>query len=165
MVSGGEGTSHGAKADLDPVGPGGDAHSPSARPVDMHARLVLTAVNAMLGGPSTVCIDFRSAPGREGPIAMTRLTVAALVFALASPAIVAQAQQDIPIQQDLKRMDRLDQRLGREDTELKVDPNVTPDNPDGVVGFDGPPFNYGDPGVMGDGPLPPGSPADDDDWY
>ncbi len=96
---------------------------------------------------------------------MTRLTVAALVFALTSPVIVAQAQQDIPIQRDLKRVDRLDQRLGREDTELKVDPNVTPDNPDGVVGFDGPPFNYGDPGVMGDGPLPPGSPAADDDWY
>ena len=45
----------------------------------------------------------------------------------------------------------------------RVDPNVTPDNPDGVVGFDGPPFNDGDRGVIDDGPLPPGSPADLDD--
>jgi hypothetical protein len=96
---------------------------------------------------------------------MIRITLTTLLIALASPVIVAQAQQDVPIQRDLKRMDRLDQRLGREDAEQQVDPNVTPDNPDGVVGFDGPPFNYGDPGVMGDGPLPPGSPADDDDWY
>jgi hypothetical protein len=96
---------------------------------------------------------------------MTRVTLVTLLFALVSPVMVAQAQQDIPIQRDLKRMDRLDQRLGRDNTEQQVDPNVTPDNPDGVVGFDGPPFNYGDPGVMGDEPLPPGSPADDEDWY
>ncbi|MCJ2084295.1 hypothetical protein [Methylobacterium sp. J-090] len=73
--------------------------------------------------------------------------------------------QDIPIQRDLKRMDRIDRRLDRENTGRRIDPNVTPDNPDGVVGFDGPPSNYGDPGVIGDGVLPPGSPADsDDDW-
>jgi hypothetical protein len=96
---------------------------------------------------------------------MPRWILATLLFGLMSHTTIAQAQQDIPIQRDLKRMDRLDQRLGRDDPALQVDPNVTPDNPDGVVGFDGPPFNYGDPGVMGDGPLPPGSPADDDDWY
>jgi hypothetical protein len=96
---------------------------------------------------------------------MIRIALAALLMITAGSASLAQAQQNIPIQRDLQRMDRLDQRLGRDDTDQQIDPNVTPDNPDGVVGFDGPPFNYGDPGVIGDGPLPPGSPADDDDWY
>ena len=96
---------------------------------------------------------------------MNRIALATLLLTGTAPMSLAQAQQDIPIQRDLDRMDRLDQRLGRDDTGQRVDPNVTPDNPDGVVGFDGPPFNYGDPGVIGDGPLPPGSPADDDDWY
>lgn len=95
---------------------------------------------------------------------MNRLTLAALVLAAAGPVAVAQAQQDIPIQRDLKRMDRIDRRLGRDDTGRRIDPNVSPDNPDGIVGFDGPPSNYGDSGVIGDdGPLPPGSPADIDD--
>lgn len=96
---------------------------------------------------------------------MIRIALGTLLLTAACSATLAQAQQDIPIQRDLNRMDRLDQRLGRDDNGQPIDPNVTPDNPDGVVGFDGPPFNDGDPGVMGDGPLPPGSPADDDDWY
>lgn len=96
---------------------------------------------------------------------MIRIALATLLLTPACSAALAQAQQDIPIQRDLNRMDRLDQRLGRDDNGQRIDPNVTPDNPDGVVGFDGPPFNYGDPGVVGDGPLPPGSPADDDEWY
>jgi hypothetical protein len=97
---------------------------------------------------------------------MKSLASAALVVISTSCAALAQSAQDIPVQQDLRRMDRIDRRLGRDDAGRRVDPNVTPDNPDGVVGFDGPPFNYGDPGVIGDGPLPPGSPADDDDdWY
>jgi hypothetical protein len=38
-------------------------------------------------------------------------------------------------------------------------PNVTPDNPMGIVGWDGPPDDI--PSVSGDaGPLPPGSIAD-----
>lgn len=96
---------------------------------------------------------------------MIRIALTTLLLTASGPVSVAQAQQDIPIQRDLQRMDRLDQRLGRDDTGQQIDPNVTPDNPDGVVGFDGPSFNYGDPGVIGDGPLPPGSPADEDDWY
>lgn len=98
---------------------------------------------------------------------MIRVPLVGLLLAAAGPVAIAQAQQDIPIQHDLKRMDRIDRRLGiPEDAGRRVAPNVTPDNPEGVVGFDGPPFNYGDPGVIGeDGPLPPGSPADDDDWY
>lgn len=95
---------------------------------------------------------------------MMRISLAALLFTASGLATDALAQQDVPVRRDLKRWDQLDQRLGREYDGRQVDPNVTPDNPDGVVGFDGPPFNYGDPGVMGDGPLPPGSPADDDDW-
>jgi hypothetical protein len=97
---------------------------------------------------------------------MKSLASATLVVIATSCGALAQTTRDIPVQQDLRRMDQLDRRLGRDDTGRQVDPNVTPDNPDGVVGFDGPPFNYGDPGVIGDGPLPPGSPADDDDdWY
>ena len=96
---------------------------------------------------------------------MIRIALTTLLLTAAAPVSLARAQQDIPIQRDLQRMDRLDQRLGRDDTGQRIDPNVTPDNPDVVVGFDGPPFNYGDPGVIGDGPLPPGSPADEDDWY
>ena len=96
---------------------------------------------------------------------MIRIALASLLLTGTGLGSLAQAQQDIPIQRDLDRIDRLDQRLGRDDPGRRIDPNVTPDNPDGVVGFDGPPFNYGDPGVIGDGPLPPGSPADDDDWY
>lgn len=83
-----------------------------------------------------------------------------VVFAFA-PDAFAQGQ-DVPIRRDLRRMERLERRLGTERSPA-VDPNVTPDNPDGVVGWDGPPFNYGDPGVIDDGPLPPGSPADIDD--
>jgi hypothetical protein len=43
---------------------------------------------------------------------MTRITLGTLLFALVSPVMVAQAQQDIPIQRDLKRTDRLDQGSG-----------------------------------------------------
>ncbi|MDP4023565.1 hypothetical protein Q8W71_13080 [Methylobacterium sp. NEAU 140] len=89
------------------------------------------------------------------PLIFTTLTL------LGAPALAS--AQDIPVQQDLKRMERVERRLDRDGLRRPVDPNVTPDNPDGVVGFDGPPFNYGDPGVMGDAPLPPGSPADIDD--
>jgi hypothetical protein len=43
-----------------------------------------------------------------------------------------------------------------------VDPNVSPDNPDGVVGFDGPPGMF-ENGVENGSPIPSGSPVDDDD--
>ena len=92
-----------------------------------------------------------------------RLLALGAVMALAvSPEASAQDPRDVPVQRDLKRMDRIDRRLDR-DGAPRVDPNVTPDNPDGVVGFDGPPLDYGDRGVGTDGPLPPGSPADADD--
>jgi hypothetical protein len=85
------------------------------------------------------------------------LSVMAIGFATEA---VAQASQDIPIQRDLRREQRLERRLDR-NRPPPVDPNVSPDNPDGVVGFDGP------PGIPVDnidsGPLPPGSPADADE--
>ena len=92
---------------------------------------------------------------------MRLLAFGALMALAVTPEALAQDPRDVPVQRDLKRMDRIDKRLDR-DGSRQVDPNVTPDNPDGVVGFDGPPFNYGDPGVIDDGPLPPGSPADTD---
>ncbi|MBY0297634.1 MAG: hypothetical protein K2X71_16630 [Methylobacterium sp.] len=73
----------------------------------------------------------------------------------------AQAPNEVPIQRDLQRERRLERRL-RSERPPAVDPNVTPDNPDGVVGFDGPPGLFDD-GVDDGGPLPPGSPADIDE--
>lgn len=67
----------------------------------------------------------------------------------------AQVSQEVPITRDLDVERKLDRNL-----RPSRDPNVSPDNPDGVVGFDGP------PGIPADnidaGPLPPGSPADAD---
>nr|WP_049961841.1 hypothetical protein [Methylobacterium sp. B34] len=92
---------------------------------------------------------------------MKLLAIGALM-AFAAPLDAVAQDQDVPIRRDLKRAQRIEQRLNR-DPAPAIDPNVTPDNPDGVVGWDGPPFNYGDPGVVDGGPLPPGSPADIDE--
>lgn len=100
-------------------------------------------------------------PRAKGYPDMRHLTLAALLAFAAGSEALAQGARDVPIQQDLRRMDRIDRRLDR-NRPPPIDPNVTPDNPDGVVGFDGPPGAYGD-SVLDDGPLPPGSPADADD--
>ncbi|MFD0938969.1 hypothetical protein [Methylobacterium trifolii] len=92
---------------------------------------------------------------------MKTLILAALMALAAGSEAVAQAAQDVPIQRDLRRMDRIDERLGR-NRPPRVDPNVSPDNPDGVVGFDGPPDDFED-SIEDRGPLPPGSPADIDE--
>jgi hypothetical protein len=97
----------------------------------------------------------------QGLSEMKLLAIGALMAFAAAPDAVAQ-DQDVPIRRDLKRMQLIEQRLDR-DRPPTIDPNVTPDNPNGVVGWDGPPFNYGDPGVVDGGPLPPGSPADIDE--
>ena len=89
-----------------------------------------------------------------------RLSVTVLAICLAGGA-QAQETRDVPIGRDLRRIDRIDRRLERPRPQ-RVDPNVTPDNPDGVVGFDGPPGIFED-GVDASGPLPPGSPAGEDD--
>ena len=92
---------------------------------------------------------------------MTRPKFSPLVLALLGTGLVmadaarAQTSQDVPIRRDLDVERRLDR-----DVRPPADPNVSPDNPDGVVGFDGP------PGIPEDnidaGQLPPGSPADAD---
>ncbi len=92
---------------------------------------------------------------------MRFLAVGTLMAFVVVPDVFAQ-EQDIPIRRDLKRMERIERRLDSTRPSA-IDPDVTPDNPDGVVGWDGPPFNYGDPGVVDGGPLPPGSPADIDE--
>ena len=94
---------------------------------------------------------------------MKLLILGALMTLSIFPGAMAQEPRDVPIQRDLGRMKRLDRRLDQNGP-LEIDPNVTPDNPDGVVGWDGPPFNYGDPGVVDGGPLSPGSPADTDEY-
>lgn len=73
----------------------------------------------------------------------------------------ALAQRDVPVERDIQRAQRLDRRIDRH-RPPPVDPNVTPDNPDGVVGFDGPPGIF-ENGVDRGGPIEPGSPADMED--
>lgn len=91
----------------------------------------------------------------------TRAALILAGFGIASgTGALAQNARDVPIARDLTREERIERRLNR-NRPPPVDPNVSPDNPDGVVGFDGP------PGIPEDnidaGPLPPGSPADADD--
>ncbi|WP_309296448.1 hypothetical protein [Methylobacterium frigidaeris] len=81
----------------------------------------------------------------------------------AGTALFAQGSDDVPIQRDLRRERRLERRLHQDGQPPALDPNVTPDNPDGVVGFDGPPGLFDDNDVEDDGPMAPGSPADIDD--
>ena len=62
-------------------------------------------------------------------------SLALLGAVLAVPgAAWAQASREVPITRDLNVERRLDRNA-----QPALDPNVTPDNPDGVVGFDGPP--------------------------
>ncbi|KMO32473.1 hypothetical protein VQ02_23550 [Methylobacterium variabile] len=77
-----------------------------------------------------------------------------LGLALAGPA-VAQEALDITVS---PRATPLDPPATGSVRPVRPNPNVTPSNPMGVVGFDGPPG--GTTSVIGDdGPLPPGSPA------
>lgn len=74
---------------------------------------------------------------------------------------LGQGSREVPVERDLERMERIDRRLDRNGLS-PAGPNVSPDNPDGVVGFDGPPGIPGD-NVDTGGPLPPGSPANAND--
>lgn len=71
----------------------------------------------------------------------------------------AQGAPEIPIERDLRRERRIERRL--EALPDQPGANASPDNPDGVVGFDGPP-NDGINAVITGGPLPPGSPSNPD---
>lgn len=95
---------------------------------------------------------------------MRTMIAAALLGAFcvdAGTGLPAQTSDEVPIQRDLRREQRLDRRL-QDRGPPAVDPNVSPDNPDGVVGFDGPPGLFDDD-VEESGPMAPGSPADIDD--
>ena len=83
-----------------------------------------------------------------------------LGLSLAGEAL-GQGSREVPVERDLERMERIDRRLDRNGL-LPVNPNVSPDNPDGVVGFDGPPGISSD-NIDTGGPLPPGSPANAND--
>lgn len=96
-----------------------------------------------------------------GPLVIGLVGLGLTGQVLLAGAASAQGTRDVPIGQDLRRMERIDRRIDR-DRPPRVDPNVTPDNPDGVVGFDGPPGVF-ENGVDRRGPLPPGSPAGEDD--
>lgn len=85
------------------------------------------------------------------------LVGAILVPLSSSQDAVAQGSRDVPIQRDLQQIERIDRDLNRRQR-LQRNPIVSPDNPDGVVGFDSPGFLDND--VMDNGVLAPGSPAD-----
>jgi hypothetical protein len=72
----------------------------------------------------------------------------------------AQSGREVSVERDLRREQRIEQRL-EENLGRPLNPNATPDNPDGMVGFDGSP-NDGIQGVVTGGPLPPGSPSNPD---
>jgi hypothetical protein len=97
---------------------------------------------------------------------MRAVVAAALLGALCSGAgtpLLAQGVEDVPIQRDLRRERRLERRLRQDGQPPPFDPAITPENPDGVVGFDGPPGLFDDNDVEESGPMAPGSPADIDD--
>lgn len=97
---------------------------------------------------------------------MRAMVAAALLGAICSDAgtpLLAQGAEDVPIQRDLRRKRRLERRLQQDGQPPPVDSSVTPDNPDGVVGFDGPPGLFDDNDVEDSGPMAPGSPAAIDD--
>jgi hypothetical protein len=110
-----------------------------------------------LRGREAACLGSRGA-------VMKAMLAAALLGAFcidAGSALLAQGADDVPVQRDLRRERRLERRL-QDSQPPAFDPNVTPDNPDGVVGFDGPPGLIDDD-VEESGPMAPGSPADIDD--
>ncbi|MFH6786583.1 MULTISPECIES: hypothetical protein [Methylobacterium] len=89
----------------------------------------------------------------------TTLALVGLVsLALAGPA-VAQEALDITVSPRATQADPLVDPLATGSVRpLRPNPNITPSNPMGVVGFDGPPG--GTTSVIGDdAPLAPGSPA------
>lgn len=99
-----------------------------------------------------------------------RMAVATVLAVLAIPALgrappaaaqagPARAGGKIPVERDLRDLERSDRALGIGQGP-GFDPNVTPHNPSGVPGFSGPPGIIGDT-VGNSGPLPPGGPGND----
>ena len=93
---------------------------------------------------------------------MTSMRVTVCLAGLILSLVEASAQNSryVPVERDLQRERRIERDIDQNQLP-PTDSFVTPDNPDGVVGFDGPPDPM-DNGVDSGGPLPPGSPADID---
>lgn len=102
---------------------------------------------------------------------MPRLAAILILSTICSASITAVDARDgrhVPIQHDLRRLDRVDARLIRngyipvsriEALEARgYSPGFVARDPSGVVGFSGPPGIIGD-SVNSLSPLPPGSPA------
>lgn len=89
------------------------------------------------------------------------ISTAVLVAAtVAAAGAFAQGAGKIPVEQDLRRLDRIEQRI-EERTGLPVaDPYSRPVDPGGVPGFNGPPGIIGD-SVNSYGPLPQGAAGND----
>ena len=89
---------------------------------------------------------------------ISRVLAAALLAGAATQA-VAQTSGPVPVARDVQRERTESRQLDRRPS--VVDRNVvTPGNPGGVAGFDGPPGIVGD-SVGSYGPLPPGGPGNE----
>lgn len=87
-----------------------------------------------------------------------RLLIVVLLLAasgLATPEAHAQGSGTIPIEQDLRRWDRVERRIEEREGPQLSDPYAGPVNPGGVPGFYGPPGTVGD-SVNSYDPLPQG---------
>lgn len=92
------------------------------------------------------------------------LLAGAAIAGLALPAAAAPRSRDVPVTQDLGTMREVDRALGIDlDKQAAGNPNETLTNPDGVVGFDGPPGGGMDDGVDYGSPMPEGDIGDIDD--
>ena len=92
----------------------------------------------------------------------TLLLLSSLATGTATIA-AAQGPSQIPVGEDLRRLDRTEQRIESgpdRRRSVPLDRNVSPTNPSGVPGFDGPPGTVGD-SVGSYGALPPGASGND----
>ncbi|MFB0488679.1 hypothetical protein ABIE45_001265 [Methylobacterium sp. OAE515] len=89
---------------------------------------------------------------------MRLLAIVVLLLFAGAYGGLAQVSSGSPVRRDSIQGDPTDQSV-----EFRLPSAVAPNRTDGVVGFDGPPPSVsGD--VIGRGVLPPGSPADSDDY-
>ena len=86
---------------------------------------------------------------------MTTRSLAAAFFLVSASVTGAFAQGQIPVEQDLRRFDRIERRIEERGGPPASVPEGAGVNPSGVVGFDGPPGTVGD-SVNSYGALPQG---------
>ena len=91
---------------------------------------------------------------------MTRITATGLLAALgwmaAATGAIAQSGGKIPVEADLRRAERIEDRIDSRRPDLPANPNYRTSDPGGVVGFSGPPGIVGD-SVNSFDPLPQGA--------